>query len=732
MTESASQSSANMLEEFHSEATDILFLVFSVIGLGITCLAELTHLSVDVDVLGCIVLVLSLIALMTGERRYQITKWLAVIGWIGVGLLALRWFPGSAHPALLAIPPAVASLVIGPRGGFVTAGLAMIATVSTAASQTWAAAAVAIGGTQILIWLCLKLNQETVSSLWSSYSQMNQLLEEARNQRVELKQVQEDLIQANTQLARLSDRLSVMYRVAEDARRAQEEFVANVSHELRTPLNMIIGYSQMITQMPNIYGSELPPPLLADLAVVHRNSEHLAALVDDVLDLSQVASGQMALSNEWTTLNDLVDSAVVAVKPLFDAKGLTLETHVPSTLPPVYCDRTRVRQVLLNLLSNAGRFTERGGASVAIQRDGNALAIAVSDTGPGIPADKLSRIFEPFQQADSTIRRKFGGSGLGLSISKKFVELHRGRMWLTSEPHKGTTFYFTLPVQEPAGAGQPGAAQWAFARDDYNPRLRQSKAPHPKPLPRFIIVEPSHVLQRLISRYLAGVEVCAAFCIEEAVAELRRSPAHALIINSPRDDKVPVGMTSLPFPTSIITCWVPGEKEAADSLGVVRYLLKPVKRELLLDAVGEVGSVTTILIVDDEPEVLQLFGRILTAAGRCYRVLRASDGKRALDILRKRHPDLMLLDMVLPGMDGYAVLQEKARDPLIRDIPVIAITGQDPLGHQHVGNTITIRRSGGMTTKDLLALIRTLSGVSRPEPQDDLGFAENPAAEPAS
>jgi len=198
----------------------------------------------------------------------------------------------------------------------------------------------------------------------SNYEQGRRSVREMREQQMELEQTQEDLVHANRELARLSDRLKALQQVAEEARRAKEEFVAHVSDELRTPLNMIIGFSEMITQSPQVYGSEIPPALLADIDAIYVNSQHLARLVDDVLDLSQVEAGRMALSKDWACLQEIAGAASLAVRPLYESKGLILEVEVPDDLPPLFCDSTRIRQVVLNLLSNAGRFTERGGVQV--------------------------------------------------------------------------------------------------------------------------------------------------------------------------------------------------------------------------------------------------------------------------------------------------------------------------------------------------------------------------------
>ena len=271
-------------------------------------------------------------------------------------------------------------------------------------------------------------------------------LDEAREQRLELKETQEDLVKANQELARLANRLKVLQRIAEEARQAKAEFVANVSHELRTPLNMIIGFTEVISKSPHVYGSRLPTSLMTDIAAIQRNSQHLLNLVNDVLDLSQVEAGRMALSREWASIGEIVAEATSVVKGLFESKKLYLESCLPPNLPAIYCDRTRIRQVIINILSNAGRFTEIGGVKVEAGLENDTVVLNVTDTGPGIKKEDQARLFEPFQQLDGSIRRQYGGSGLGLAISKQFVEMHGGTMWLESTPGTGTTLASACPL----------------------------------------------------------------------------------------------------------------------------------------------------------------------------------------------------------------------------------------------------------------------------------------------
>lgn len=558
-----------------------------------------------------------------------------------------------------------------------------------------------------------------VQRAFKEFQMAREQMEESRHQRMELIQTQEDLLQANRELARLSDRLKALMQIAEDARRVKEEFVANVSHELRTPLNMIIGFSELITQAPHVYG-DLPPALLADIAAIQRNSQHLAELVNDVLDLSQIDAGRMTLVREWTTLQELVESAVNATKILFEMKNLYLRVAIPQEPVPLFCDRTRIREVLLNLLSNAGRFTTAGGVTVRAYSEGSNMIISVADTGPGISQADQTRLFEPFQQLDNSIRRE-GGSGLGLSISKRFVELHGGRMWLESELGKGTTFFFSIPMVEqltPHGE-VPGYRRWVTPYHQPEVEARRSKAPIPEVLPRFVVFDRSAALQRVFNRYLDEVEIVAVESLEAALEELSRSPSQGLVLNGATVDvssqAVDQIIGHLPFLTPVITCWVTGEDEAARRLGVANYLLKPISRARLIGAIRQLGEgVRTVLLVDDDIEVLQLFSRVLNSAEEGYTILRARDGNQALELMRERKPDVVLLDLIMPEMDGFQVLREKQEDASIREIPVIVMSSKDPTGAPIVSDSLMVIRKGGLSTRELYSSIRALSEVIAP------------------
>jgi CheY-like chemotaxis protein/nitrogen-specific signal transduction histidine kinase len=516
-------------------------------------------------------------------------------------------------------------------------------------------------------------------------------------------------------MVRLNQLTQNLRLMAENERRVKEEFVANVSHELRTPLNMIVGFCDMILNSPETYGDSIPPALLADLEVVLRNSRHLSSLIDDVLDLSQIDAGRMALAREWIAFGEIVQDAVIAVRPLVESKNLALSLDIPPDLPRVWCDRIRIREVLLNLLSNAGRFTERGGIVVQCRVEGRHLQVSVADTGPGITQEDTTRLFKPFQQLDSSIRRRYGGTGLGLSISKGFVELHDGEMWVESRKGQGTTFFFKIPLR-PVDLPESGPARWL---SPYLPHEETPRVPGRESEPvraRLVVVEAGNVMYKLLHRYLPQVEPVPARTLQEGLAMLEQQHAVALLVNQDGVERAAAMIQEsgkLPFSIPAILCSIPGTEGAG--LGAAGYLVKPVDRGRLLDELGSLDRpVETILVVDDEPDARQLFRRMLASSEQGYRVIRASNGLEALEKMRQEQVDAVLLDLVMPGMDGFQFLVEKNNDAALREIPVILISARDPSGHPIASNALTILRGGGISMKQVVASIETTLALMAP------------------
>jgi signal transduction histidine kinase/CheY-like chemotaxis protein len=574
---------------------------------------------------------------------------------------------------------------------------------------------VSIWSEYFLLLMILKPATDFSSWAMGYYQRAREIILESRQQKMELKQTLEDLIHANEQLTRLNTLTQGLRQIAEDARKAKEQFVANVSHELRTPLNMILGFSENILEAPESYGETVPPTLLADLAVIHRNAQHLSHLIDDVLDLSQIDTNQMALSKEWVSVKDVIQDAVIAVRPLYQSKGLFLDAEVQAGLPFLFCDRTRIREVLLNLLSNAGRFTEQGGVRVQAGEDkGTGILFSVADSGPGITEENIQKLFQPFQQLDGSIRRRFGGTGLGLTISKRFVELHDGKIWIESQIGKGSTFLFSIPFDPSVlSSGSSSSSRWLNPDWEYVQRVRPSRAPLPVTRPRVIVLDTSGLLKRFLTRYMAGASILLANSLEEASQISRQSAAHALVINSASlgaEVEQVMLAPELPDGIPVFVCSLVSKQEEWHAQGVAELLTKPIAREGLLESLDRLGkTIETVLIVDDEPDILQLYGRILGSAGRGYRVLLARDGQEALDVIAEQRPDVIMLDLMMPTMNGFQFLENRANTPHLRDIPIILISARDLSGQPVVSSAMVVTKRSGLSMHEVLVVFEAVS-----------------------
>jgi adenylate cyclase len=259
-----------------------------------------------------------------------------------------------------------------------------------------------------------------------------------------------ELKDTESELRQLVDRLAEAREVADKANRTKSAFLANMSHELRTPLNAILGYTELI--LDDIYG-QAPDKMRSVLERIQFSGKHLLGLINDVLDMSKIEAGQLALSLSDYSIQDMVQGVYVAVEPLAESKKLAFTLDVPHDLPPARGDERRLSQVLLNLVGNAIKFTDTGEVAVTAAGANSAYTVSVRDTGPGIAAGDQTKIFEEFQQADNSQTRTKGGTGLGLAIAKRIVEMHGGRLWVESKLGKGSTFSFTVPLRVERGAG---------------------------------------------------------------------------------------------------------------------------------------------------------------------------------------------------------------------------------------------------------------------------------------
>lgn len=676
-----------------------------------------------------LIFAISAIAWLLDRWKTSIGRWFLVTGLVLLVWFITSWFDAPAALVVMAIPTALAASLIGTAASTATAAGVSLLLVLLPREAVAQADTIEMGLALGAMWamvgvMYIAYRPVRELALWSGdyLERAQSVLKEVRDHQGEFNQVLDDLAFANRQLTLANEKLAAMRLVAEEAQKAKTAFLAKVSHEFRTPLNMIIGLTDLMVESPEVLGSDIPPKIFRHLKTVHRNSEHLASMIDDVLDLSQAEAGHLALHRERVDLSGIVDKALAVVRPLVSKKGLNLRVATPEDLPDVYCDRTRISQVILNLVSNAARFTESGGITICTEAEDHRVIVSVSDTGPGISPEDADRIFEPFCQGTTGLWRGKGGTGLGLTISKQFVEMHDGSMWLESELGVGSTFFFSLPTS-PAVRTVAGAERWIV--DGWMERTTRADVPAAQLDRRLIVCDDSGVVHECLTRHCDDVEFVDTRDLAQTTQELEESPAHAVIVNATvASDLWPlVEQARQRIPdTPIIGCCCPPRIEHAFADSLQGYLTKPVTRADLQEGIRDVGKpVKRVLVVDDDVDALELLTLNLRACDSTLQIATATNGQEALEKLRKHLPDLLLLDIVMPGMDGWQLLAIKRQDAAIRDVPVIALSGQDPREGPVTTGMLVATMGKGLSVSQLLRCSREIPGLLlRPDQEPGL------------
>ncbi|HHX43125.1 MAG TPA: hybrid sensor histidine kinase/response regulator [Chloroflexi bacterium] len=660
--------------------------------------------------------VVSVVAWCLDDWKPLVGRWFYVLWLTLVVVLARAYLPLAGLLSLIALATALATPLISlPAAGLVALGQTIL--LCGLPAHVIGADAGEIATALVLSWLLVGALVASYLPIvrvsrwsWDYYRRTLALLEEARGRQVKLKQALADLTYANRQLALVNEKLAAARLMAEQAQRTKAAFVANVSHEFRTPLNMIIGLIDLVTESPEVYGPKLPAALHQDLEIVRRNCEHLASMINDVLDLSQIEAGRLALHKEWVDWREVIDRALQIVRPLLVKKRIALHVSIPEVLPLVYCDRTRIRQVILNLLSNAARFTHEGSITVTVRTESQFVVISVRDTGPGISAEDVSRIFEPFRQGSFQRRREQGGSGLGLCISKQFVELHGGKMWLQSELGHGSTFSFRIPMCSPA---DPVAGAYRWISGDWEERPSYAEPPDARLEQRMVVCDATGELQPILSRYTDHVEFVTVADVEAAAREMHACPAQAVLLNAPAPERLldlaERARVAIPD-TPILGCSLPARTQPALLAGATAYLLKPLRRAELAAVLDRLDlREGTVLVVDDDGDALQLLQRMLLACSPTLEVRTAASAGHALEEFRRSPPDLLLLDIVMEDVDGWGVLEIMRREERWRDIPVVVVSAQDVQDQPLMSQVFFATMGQGLSINKLLHCSRAVS-----------------------
>jgi len=501
---------------------------------------------------------------------------------------------------------------------------------------------------------------------WYGYMQKeaSKLLEEARANRAELKQTLKSLEIAYDNQHRLQQNLIWAREQAEQARRLKERFAANISHELRTPLSIILGFSELMYFSPETYGNATWPVLLTrDIYQIYRSSRHLLEMIDDILHLSQLEMTEFTLHFEDTPLEPFLRDALEIAAPLFRGSPVRLELALETPLPSVQMDRTRIRQVLLNLISNARRFTERGYVQLSAAQVGDDIAIRVRDTGQGIAAEQLAHIFDEFYQADFSLNRKHGGAGLGLAISRQFVEAHGGRIWAESVEGAGSTFTFTLPPR------YSRVAHYADAERPAEPPLSPAR-------PCILVVEPDPKAAALIGRALDGYEIVRVNSLDEAAVAERLDKPSAIVCNV-RPDRQPDESVLASSTAPSILCSIPSLSWVVDEYRLTACLSKPITVEDVTREVQQLENVREVLVVGEERGMVQFLERALQSAIPTVQTRHTCNGDDALAELHRRRIDLVFVDLSTNQPDALDLLRQKCADPQLAGVATIVVTATE-------------------------------------------------------
>jgi signal transduction histidine kinase/CheY-like chemotaxis protein/ligand-binding sensor domain-containing protein len=482
-----------------------------------------------------------------------------------------------------------------------------------------------------------------------------------------LARVREHAVSAITK-ARILRELQIRNEQAEEANRAKSIFLANMSHELRTPMNAIIGFSEILIERLE---ERLEPKYVGFLRSILQSGQHLLTIINDILDLSKVEAGKMELYPETFGVRNAIDGVCQVMKGMSNSKGITFDVQVDEEVREIETDHAKFKQILYNLLSNAVKFSRTNGVvTVRARREDDLVEIAVGDDGIGIAPEHQRVIFDEFRQIDTAVSRSYGGTGLGLSLVKKFVELQRGTVSVRSTLGEGSTFTFTLPLRF-AGASIP------------SPIVGPGGVVIP-PGERVLVVEDEDAAFDTLSAYLqsAGYVPIRARTGHEAIEKARVMSPRAITL-----DLVLPGMEGLQVLKALkadeATSEIPviivsmlENRELALAFGAEDYFVKPVDWPRLLRRLTEItGRGAKLLLVDDDAAVHQLLETELTKEG--YVLESATSGADALERAERSRPDVIILDLMMPGMSGFEVAERLRQRESTAHIPIVVLTAKD-------------------------------------------------------
>lgn len=659
-------------------------------------------------------LILGLTAAVAAQALVATGEDLSIIWFVPVVLIA-----ASLHRMIEATMSACTATAVLLLGG--TSSVAALGSIPSAQIL------LVIWLTVIISWFTTRSLYATVAGLARTQHDLVTNLVEVRRHRGELAGTTRQLKEALLRLESANHALNWARIEATEARRLKAQFAAHVSHELRTPVNLIVGFTDVMLNVPQAYrGAPLPTAYQVDLQAVHRNAQQLQGLIDDILDLSQLDAHEMPLMPEAVSVRVVIVEAVDAIRQLLKRKRLALTLDVASDVGSAYLDPLRIRQVLLNLLSNASRHTSSGEITVRARSEGETVVITVADTGNGIDPREIPRLFEPFQRhAAGTSTDK--GWGLGLPICKRFVELHGGTIQAESSGVPGQGAVFTVRLPRYASPIEPALHDRATSNGEADARTRS-------PRPAIVVADRHPRVVNLFRRHLGEYQVYGADS-SDATDLAREVRAHALVVDLPDSPHQPSWerYSALAAKTGlrVIGCSMPSNRGATDAVGLADFLVKPITREALLATVERIcPQARTIALIDDDPHMVRLVSRMLRSSKKRYSLLRAYDGEEGLDIIRRGRPDIVLLDLVMPRLDGLSLLERLRSDPALAGIPVVAVSAQGTgeLAPSPDGQGLALISGQALTVTQIVRGVRALLEVL----PSDQGAALEPLRAPES
>ncbi len=639
----------------------------------------------------------------------------------------------QAGPVGLGFGPVamIATILLGPWWGLGAALLSsgFITLAGPPDSATVSFLMIALDwGSFVLAWIFWQPVHSVLARAWQSCAQSVTIAEQLRDHQVELSRVNRSLNEAYTRLEQLSRDLDCARRHAEENRRRKVEFATCISHELRTPLNLIIGFSEMMLMGPRARAiARALDTYRGDVEAIYRNACHLSSLIDDVLDLSQVDAHRMGLKREPVSLAQVVDEAVTAVTVMFQDKGLRLTTDLSGVPVILNIDRVRIRQVLINLLSNAARFTVSGGVTIQIQSTDRDVTVSVADTGPGIAAEDLPSVFEEFHQLDPVGSHRH--NGLGLAICKRFVELHGGNIWVQPSTSNGTTFCFSLPRTDNIAA-LPYEPDWAM--------LANAVRSEPR-VPTIAVVGTDPEGLRVFRRYLDGYQVLPVEDGEQLSRLASDRSIQAVVVASADPAYWNNWLVGHGVPAEheylrnvpMIRCPLRTVGGIASDMGAADYLRKPVTREQIRASLNRLGRpIRRVVVAEDDHDMARLLAFMVRAEFPRCRAIQAKNGREAMAVLQDQSPDAILLDLLMPDGDGYAVLERMQGDERLRRVPVVIVSARANEIETVAADRLEIGRPGGLSVGEVMVCLqRSLDWLLHPQPK---GADQAPPATPAA